>query len=290
MIGFFNVDKPEGVSSAKVVAMIKRASGCKAGHMGTLDPMASGVLVVGVGNAVRLFDLLLRGTKSYRATFTFGIGTDTLDTTGIVTETGRVPSEQEITGSLHLHTGKVMQIPPKYSAKNVNGERAYALSRKNTDFDLAPSPVTISRLQLIGCNGPEYEFIIECSSGTYIRSICRDIAEGLGTCAAMSALRRTACGGFTIANAVKPEAIQDSISDNLIPVSFVLNSYGRVDLDIETGRKLLCGQRPQYEPLPDGPFAIYCGGILLGISYGGSLNTDVFLARDTNVLSECAKV
>lgn len=290
MIGFFNVDKPEGVSSAKIVAMIKRASGCKAGHMGTLDPMASGVLVVGIGNAVRLFDLLQRGTKSYRATFTFGIGTDTLDTTGTVTETGRVPSRQEIADSLHLHTGKIMQMPPKYSAKNINGERAYALSRKNAEFDLKPSLVNISRLELTGCSGAEYEFLIECSSGTYIRSIGRDIAAGLSTCAAMSVLRRTACGNFTIENAVKPEAVIGSVADTLTPVSFVLNNYERVDLDIETGRKLLSGQKPVIDRIPKEPFAIYCGDKLLGMSYGGSLSTDVFLAKNTDVLSESVKI
>lgn len=135
--GILNIDKPAGASSAAVVGRVKRVTGLSCGHMGTLDPMAGGVLPVGVGNATRLFDYLLDKEKQYRAAFLFGADSDTLDSTGDVKyDAGRVPCEEEIRAALSSQVGEIMQEPPLYSAKCVHGARAYDLARKGIPFTL----------------------------------------------------------------------------------------------------------------------------------------------------------
>ncbi|MDE6373242.1 MAG: tRNA pseudouridine(55) synthase TruB, partial [Clostridia bacterium] len=172
MTGFVNVNKAAGGSSTKEVAIIKRLTHTPCGHMGTLDPMADGVLPVAIGNAARLFDYFLTKEKTYIATFIFGEDYDTLDTTGAVTAGGgRIPSAAEIAAVIPKLTGEVMQIPPKYSAKNVNGRRGYELARRGVEFDLPPKKVVIKSIKLleaVGNNG--YGFEIICGGGTYIRS------------------------------------------------------------------------------------------------------------------------
>ena len=137
MTGFITVDKALGVSSAREVNIIKHITGISCGHMGTLDPMASGVLPIAIGNAARLFDYFLDKRKTYIATFTFGVDSDTLDSTGTITEMGGyIPSESEILSIIEGLCGEVMQIPPKYSAKSVAGKRGYQLARAGIEFEL----------------------------------------------------------------------------------------------------------------------------------------------------------
>lgn len=207
--GFFNVDKPSGVVSSVVVNKIKWLSGVPCGHMGTLDPLASGVLPVGIGNATRLFDYFLEKEKVYEAEFTFGVSSDTLDSTGTLSYGGRVPSAKEIADTLPTLLGEVLQMPPKYSAKNVNGRRGYELARAGIDFTLQPKKVRIYDMELI--SQPQENVFgvkIRCGGGTYIRSIGRDLAEALGTNAVMSALRRTQSGVFTAENALPFSVLQ----------------------------------------------------------------------------------
>ncbi|MGN0805974.1 MAG: tRNA pseudouridine(55) synthase TruB, partial [Candidatus Coproplasma sp.] len=213
MNGIINVNKLQGVSSAREVAVIKRITGLSCGHMGTLDPMASGVLPIAVGNATRLFDYLLTKTKTYVATFRFGEDYDTLDTTGTLLKSGgRVPSASEIESVLPSLTGEILQIPPKYSAKNLGGKRGYQLARAGVEFELPPKRVRIDGITLLNHSGDEYSFEIVCGGGTYVRSIGRDMASALGTCAAMSSLKRTASGPFKIENSVKTEELnQDNV-------------------------------------------------------------------------------
>lgn len=203
--GFYCVDKPSGTVSSAVVNKLKWLTGLPAGHMGTLDPLASGVLPVGVGNATRLFDYFLEKEKRYVAEFTFGVSSDTLDSTGELVYGGRVPGEREIESVLPALVGDVWQTPPKYSAKNVNGKRGYELARAGVEFELAPKKVKISSVALLGKSETTenaYRMEIVCGGGTYIRSIGRDLAEKLGTNAVMSGLRRTKSGFFTIENAL----------------------------------------------------------------------------------------
>ena len=224
MTGFLNIAKEEGVSSAFVTNRLKRLSRTPCGHMGTLDPLASGVLPVGVGNATRLFDYFSGKTKVYIARFRFGATTDTLDREGEVIVGGRVPSEQEIRAALPALTGELMQVPPKYSAKSVNGKRGYELARAGSEFTLPPKKVTVSRFEILEQTAPdEFAFQITCGGGTYIRSLARDLAEALGTQGYMTALERTQSGVFTIETAVPlSQLTPENLGDYLIPTESVL--------------------------------------------------------------------
>ena len=261
--GFINVDKPSGIVSSTVVNKIKWLSGVPCGHMGTLDPLASGVLPVGVGNATRLFDYFLEKEKEYIAEFTFGVDSDTLDSTGSLVQGGHVPNETEIEGVLPALVGEVMQIPPKYSAKNVNGRRGYDLARAGIEFELAPKKVHIFSIDLLGKKEETedtYLFKIRCGGGTYIRSIARDMAAALGTKAVMSALRRTQSGIFTLQNAIpfavleKDPSLED-LERYLIPTDSVLPFETLALTEAEMGR-ILQGQRVKTNQA-DGIYKIY---------------------------------
>lgn len=226
MTGFINVNKAQGASSAQEVSKIKWLTKIPCGHMGTLDPMASGVLPIAIGNAARLFDYFLGKNKTYIAVFKFGVNSDTLDTTGtITTEVGRVPSAGEIESVLSEFCGDIEQLPPKYSAKCINGKRGYQLAREGIEFELTPKKVTIHSIKLIDKIGKdEYSFQIECGGGTYIRSIARDLGARLETCAIMSALKRTKSGPFTIENSVCTDILTpQNFSDYIIKTEDVLN-------------------------------------------------------------------
>lgn len=225
MTGFIIIDKAEGASSAKEVAKIKKLTGLPCGHMGTLDPLATGVLPVAIGNASRLFDYFLKKTKTYVAAFQFGTDSDTLDITGNITRSGGyVPTVDEIKSVIPFFIGDIMQTPPKYSAKNIDGKRGYELARAGVEFELPPKKVTVHSIKLLDkTDSNTYTFEIECGGGTYIRSLARDIGKSLSTCAVMSALRRTKSGIFSIENSVKSEDLTaENISDFIIPTQSVL--------------------------------------------------------------------
>ena len=188
-LGFINVNKPSGVTSSYVVNKIKRLTGMPCGHMGTLDPLASGVLPVAIGNAARLFDYMLKKKKQYIATFRFGVTSDTLDSTGeLFFSNPYIPSEEELKEATHALIGEVMQLPPKYSAKCVNGKRGYQLAREGKEFELQPKKVLIEKIELLErISENEFRFLIDCGGGTYIRSIARDLAATCGAEGIMSA-------------------------------------------------------------------------------------------------------
>ncbi|MDE6273751.1 MAG: tRNA pseudouridine(55) synthase TruB, partial [Clostridiales bacterium] len=197
MTGFFNLFKQEGISSTALVNRMKRLTHTPCGHMGTLDPLAEGVLPVGVGRATRLFEYFLKKRKRYTARFVFGKTTETLDRESQPIGEGRVPSEEEIRCVLGGFIGTIDQVPPAYSAKSVNGKRSYDLARAGKTVKLPPKKVEIISLDLIGQTGVnEFEFDIVCGGGTYIRSLARDIAASLGTLAYMTKLTRTGSGVF----------------------------------------------------------------------------------------------
>ena len=231
MIGLISLNKPSGMSSSDAVVKIKKlAHMSRVGHMGTLDPLASGVLIIGVGKATRLFDFYLAKTKTYIATFKFGVLTDTLDSEGVITKDGlRVPSMDEISAVLPSLTGKISQYPPQYSAKSINGVRAYKLARQGIEVELKPKDITINYIKLLDkVSKDEYTFEIDCSSGTYIRSIARDMGRLLGTEAIMTALIRTRCGVFDINNSIKLEDLtEENIEQQLTTLDMALK-------DIET--------------------------------------------------------
>lgn len=258
MTGFINVDKEQGLSSAHEVARIKRITNTQCGHMGTLDPMASGVLPVAIGNAARLFDYFLNKNKTYIARFKFGIDTDTLDTTGKITsDSGIVPTAGQIQSVLSEFIGEIDQIPPKYSAKNVGGKRGYQLARDGVQFELPSKKVRIDGIKLIEKTADdEYSFEIDCGGGTYIRSIARDLGARLNTCAVMSALVRTKSGPFKLENSVQTKILTpQNFGDYIIKTQDVLSFESIYPTAIEA-KKLLNGLSVECEK-EDGIYKFY---------------------------------
>ncbi len=205
MSGILNINKPAGWTSRDVVNRVQRlVRPVKAGHAGTLDPLATGVLVVCLGQATRLISYVQQMPKSYSATFLLGRTSASDDTETEQTEVAGapVPSPAEIEAQLPQFRGKIQQRPPAYSALKVNGQRAYKLARRGETVTLQPREVTIHHLTVRRYQYPELELTMQCSSGTYVRSVGRDLAESLGTGAVMSALTRTAIGDFSIDSAM----------------------------------------------------------------------------------------
>lgn len=270
--GFFNVNKPSGLVSSAVVNKIKWLTGAPCGHMGTLDPLACGVLPVGVGNATRLFDYFLNKQKEYVAEFTFGVTSDTLDSTGTLSYGGRVPDADEIAAILPSFFGDIMQVPPKYSAKNVNGKRGYDLARAGVDFELPPKQVRIYGMEMLGRaenKSDTYRIKIRCGGGTYIRSLARDIAAKLGTQAVMSALERTESGCFSLSDAVSFDFFQndpsvEELEKYLIPTQNVL-PFEDLILTEKQSQMLFNGQRVAVEN-DSGLYKIYRDGVFYGVA------------------------
>jgi tRNA pseudouridine55 synthase len=227
MFGFFNINKSGGVTSRDVVNKVQRLlpRKTKLGHAGTLDPMATGVLVLCVGPATRLVPYVQELTKSYRAGFRLGCRSDTDDSTGNVVETPDVRSidREEIAGALERFRGRIQQMPPQFSALHVNGQRAYDLARAGVAVELAAREVEISKIELLRCDGRDLEVDIDCSSGTYIRSIARDLGEALGVGGLMTSLVRTGIGPFRIESAVTVDELsRETIAARLLPPTMAL--------------------------------------------------------------------
>ncbi len=273
MTGFLCVDKPEGRSSAFIVNVLKRVTKTPCGHMGTLDPFASGVLPVGVGNATRLFDFFLAKKKTYRAVFRFGATTDTLDPEGEIVCGGRIPSAGEIASALPALTGEIEQVPPAYSAKSVAGKRSYELARRGETVPLAPKKVRVEAFTLLGQTGEDtFEFSVTCGAGVYIRALARDIAAALGTLGYCTALRRTASGFFTEERSVPFSEINpDTWEKYLIPADRAIDLPAADVADARLYNGLAIGT-----DLPDGLFKLYREGEFYGLARaaGGLLKTE----------------
>jgi tRNA pseudouridine55 synthase len=201
--GFLLLDKKPGVTSFDSLVNVKKtfATG-KAGHTGTLDKFASGLLLVLVGRGVKMVPLFEECVKEYTGTVFFGEETDTLDPEGSVVASGNVPSREEVQAVLPAFRGDILQSPPAYSAIHVNGRRAYELSREGKEPEMKKRPVTVFELEIISWAPPLAEILVRCSSGTYIRSLARDIALAAGSRAHLKALRRTKISGFRLEDAV----------------------------------------------------------------------------------------
>lgn len=248
--GWVVLDKPLGLSSAAAVGKVRRLfDAAKAGHGGTLDPLATGVLPIALGEATKTMSLVVEGDKAYRFTLQFGEARETDDGEGRVTATSdRRPAAEAIRAFLPRFTGAVEQVPPAFSAIKVEGVRAYARARAGESVALAPRTVTITRLDLVGFDGDSAEIAVECGKGTYIRSLARDLAQALGTVGYMSALRRTRVGRFTEAGAFSLdslEALRHSarLAEALLPLSAVLDDIPALALGDDDAHRLRCGQR-----------------------------------------------
>lgn len=246
MIGIVLVNKPSGITSSKVVVKLRHMAKIKrVGHLGTLDPLASGVLPVCIGKATRLFDLFLKKQKTYIAHIEFGKLTDSLDIDGNVIETNDIiPTKEQIEAVLPTFIGEQEQIPPIYSSKVVAGVRAYKLAREGKDVELKPSLITIYDIKLLDkINDTTYSFEITCSSGTYIRSIARDLGYALSTLGTISKLTRTKTGNFYLENCIDLDKLnENNIKENIVPLKTVLKDYDKIDLSIKQEQDLFCGK------------------------------------------------
>jgi tRNA pseudouridine55 synthase len=227
MFGVLNLNKPSEKTSRDVVNIIQRiVKPAKVGHAGTLDPMATGVLLVCVGPATRLISLLQQAPKTYVAEFRFGERSDTDDATGTVeyVHDATEVSESQLLAALQTYVGTIAQVPPAFSAVKVQGQRAYAKARRGEEVQLTAKQVTVHAIDLLEYSWPVARLSIRCGSGTYIRSIARDLGVQLGCGGLMSALERTAIGEFNITNAVSAadlnaENIAEHITDAIRIVS-----------------------------------------------------------------------
>lgn len=248
--GLLVINKPAGVSSRDCVNRVQKAAGdrrLKAGHAGTLDPMATGVLLVVVGEATRLVEQLHDLDKSYSAEFEFGKSSDTLDREGELTlhPADRVPTSEEIAHACQRWIGEVMQRPPRYSAIKIQGQRAYDLARKGAEFEPEPRPVRIHSLTLTRFEYPYWSLDIHCGSGTYVRSIGRDVAEEVGNHAIMTALVRTAIGPFALKDACSLEDLTSpvAVEERLRSPLEGLPGWRRVVLDDHQVQAIRHGQK-----------------------------------------------
>jgi tRNA pseudouridine55 synthase len=253
-LGILNIAKPAGMTSRDVVNKIQRPlKPVKVGHCGTLDPMATGVLLVCVGSATRLVSLIQERPKTYEAIFQLGLRTDSEDITGKVLEERPVPTLSLAELDQHLNTfrGTISQIPPQVSAVHVDGQRAYDLVRKGVAVDLKPRTVTISELTLDQFDGTTLQLTMTCSSGTYVRSVARDLGEQIGCGATMTNLVRSQIGSFKLTDALELNDLdsRQKILDAIQPVTPALSHLPRVCLHPVAYRLLYNGM-----PLPSSVF------------------------------------
>lgn len=246
--GIIAINKPKDWTSFDVVNKIKyKLKPLKIGHLGTLDPMATGVLLVTVGKATKLFDIMQEKVKTYIAEFEFGYETDTLDATGNKTgETSVIPTLSEIKSIIINFIGKINQIPPKYSAKSINGIRAYELARNNIEFEIKPKQVEIYEINIIAFDGNVLKLEIKCGSGTYIRSIGRDLAHKLNSLATMTSLIRTQVGNVDLNQTVpiSKETTTEELQQSIVDVSKILQ-FEELQVTDEIRKKILNGQTVQ---------------------------------------------
>ena len=287
MLGVLNVNKPKGVSSSSVVIKVKKILGIKkVGHMGTLDPLASGVLPICVGKATRLFDYFLKKRKVYVAVFKFGEETDTLDLEGkVVKYSSVIPTKEEVENAIKGFVGQLKQVPPVYSSKKVNGKKAYDLARNNVDLKLEACDVCIYQYKMLRqIDERTFEFLIECSAGTYIRCLARDLGASLGSCATMTDLKRIKSGNFDIESAVDIDLLtKNDLISKIIPLERVLEDFEKIDLSKELFQKLLNGLGTKLEKdyRKDTNYAIWVDSKVAGI---GIIDSNNYLKLKTYFL------
>lgn len=245
MNGIVVIDKPKGVTSHDVVGMMRKRFGTRrVGHTGTLDPMATGVLPVCIGNATRAADMLIESDKRYTAEFILGKTTDTLDIEGTVTgETDVTVTEDEVRRAVLQFMGEISQIPPMYSAIKKDGKKLYELAREGKEIEREARNITVYSIDILRIDLPTVEIDVKCSKGTYIRTLCDDIGKALGCGATMTALRRTATAGFTEDNALTIDEL-DKLEDKgavLVPTDKLFEKYRALHLNEKQTRSITNG-------------------------------------------------
>lgn len=265
MNGILLIDKPEGWTSSDVVAKLRGMLHEKRlGHSGTLDPMATGLLVLFAGRATRAVEFAESHEKRYFARLRLGVTTDTQDITGNILK--RVQTDigpEQLEAALAGFRGQISQIPPMYSAIKVKGQKLYELARRGTEVERKPRDITISELRLTGRDGEDWLLDVTCSKGTYIRTLCNDIGEALGCGGCMSGLRRLRCGEFRLENAYTIEQVQQT-SDRgeaeslLLPVDSLFTTAPAYTVGERAERLIRCGGAPK-AALKAGEYRVYSG-------------------------------
>lgn len=245
--GWVVLDKPIGMTSTHAVSVVKRAfSAKKAGHAGTLDPLASGLLPIALGEATKTVPFVMDGRKAYQFTVAWGTQTNTDDTEGSVIATSdKRPDEAAILALLPRFTGTILQTPPKFSAIKIAGERAYDLARDGEEVELQARPVEIDSLVIVSHDGATTTFEAECGKGTYVRAIARDLGLALGCLGHVAHLRRTRVGPFTVAEAAGVETLRESpesAAGALQPVKAALTLIPEIVLHRDAAARLKRGQ------------------------------------------------
>ncbi|MCB5174773.1 tRNA pseudouridine(55) synthase TruB [Microvirga lenta] len=267
--GWIILDKGVGMTSTHAVAVVKRSlSAKKAGHAGTLDPLASGILPIALGEATKTVPFVMDGRKSYVFTVAWGAETNTDDTEGEVVErTDKVPDPTSIEALLPRFTGSIQQVPPRFSAIKIQGERAYDLARDGEVVELQPRTVEIDRLTLVHHEGDRSVIEADCGKGTYVRAIARDLGRALGCLGHIAALRRTRVGPFTEEDAV---VVDDLATDPaaLRPVEMALSEIPSVAVSRDMAARLMRGQsiilRGREAPI-SGKIYATCNGVLVAV-------------------------
>jgi tRNA pseudouridine55 synthase len=272
--GVLVVDKPIGMTSHDVVQVIRKGTNIRrAGHTGTLDPRASGVLVILIGPAVRLSEYVPASDKRYQAIIRLGTTTDTYDADGRVLTSKPVDhiTEEEFDAALQTFVGEIEQVPPPYSAIKVQGRHAYDLAREGQEVELAPRTIKVYNLELLEWASPEAVVDVYCSSGTYVRSLAYDLGEKLGVGASLTGLRRTKSGRFTLRDAVPLRKLRDAFDDGtwyqyLIPAAEALSDWPAVELTHEQVDAMRHGHRiPAIDPQSERARGISEAGELIAL-------------------------
>ncbi len=267
--GWIVLDKPVGMTSTHAVAVVKRTLNAKkAGHAGTLDPLASGILPIALGEATKTVPFVMDGRKSYLFTVAWGAETNTDDAEGeVVARTEGLPSPAEIEALLPRFTGSIQQVPPRFSAIKIQGERAYDLARDGEVVELQPRVVEIDRLALVHHEGNRSVIEADCGKGTYVRAIARDLGRALGCLGHIAALRRTRVGPFSDADAVTVDHVATDPAA-LRPVETALSDLPSIAVSRDMAGRLMRGQsiilRGREAPISGKVYAT-CGGVLVAV-------------------------
>ena len=282
MNGIILIDKPQGWTSHDVVGKLRGIlNERRIGHSGTLDPLATGLLVVFIGRATRAVEFAEADRKEYVAGLRLGMSTDTQDITGrIISKETDIPDEPEVRIAIERFRGELEQIPPMYSAVKIGGKKLYELARKGESIERKPRHITIFGLEITGRSDNDYILDVVCSKGTYIRTLCHDIGAALGCGGCMSSLRRTKSGVFSVDNAYTIAEIQEAADRGeeeklLLPIDTLFAGYTKLSVDADSEKKLKNGCIINTSS-PDGRFRVYSEDgefLLLGDVKDGVMKT-----------------
>lgn len=295
--GLLIFDKEKGITSHDLVYKVRKKLGIKkVGHTGTLDPMATGVLVISIGKGTKTSDYILSSDKVYEAKIKLGVLTDSYDITGKILEEEDVHfTEEEIKDALIKLTGKISQRPPIYSALKVKGKKLYEYAREGKDVEIKKRDVEIYKIELLDFNGKdEFKILTKVSKGTYIRSLANDLGRSLGTFGTLTELRRTRSGSFKIEDAIKVSDFEklslNEIKEKILPMDLALIDFKRIDIPKSFCEKFIMGQFYKLkEKLNDENYRVYSEDKFLGIGEIREKDGEFFLKMKKNLIGDLWK-